>query len=233
MLTINKIRTEEHDDRWKAFTDEFHKIKCDKEMENEIYQQILLGIEKIEKIEEILKLDLIQSIPDIQTKLVFELDKTRINVSFEFIEYLLSQENLEPKQKVEEFYLGIDCMSFVLLYYGEALLSLESAETIYLIKRSREYIDIWQHINQSINDSDIIVLHESSLRLIYASLYILEDAYRYIVGSKGLKQNQQRDINFQKEDQIYDSLLADMEKSSQEEWSQEELKAYEQAMSNL
>ncbi len=244
MLNIQTIRKKEYDQKWQELTKEFY-LKSNEYNQkhnsflDKLYEEITSGLENIDKIKKIVDLDITESLPDIREKLISEIDKLRIDTSFKVFEYLLvNQEELPIKQKVEDFSIGTNCINLVLMYSGETPYLLETAKIVHFIKKLQESINIWKTISQTINEKlieeeSIWLIHENSLKSIYASLYILEHTYRYISNNKSVKNILKYKSNWESESEIYDSLLADMEEWSQEEWSEEEQQAFTRAMSNL
>lgn len=238
MLTIKTVRKKEYDQKWQEITKEFY-LKSNEynqkhnSLLDKLYEEIALGLENIDKIQKIVDLDITKSVPDIRDKLISEIDKLRIDTSFKVFEYLVNQEELQIKQKVKDFSIGTNCINLILMYSGETPYLLETAKIVHFIKKLQESINTWKTISQTIEEKSIWLIHENSLKSIYASLYVLEDTYRYMSKNKSVKNTLKHKISWESEDEIYDSLLADMEEWSQEEWSEDEQQAFARAMSNL
>ena len=232
MLTLKDKRNQEYEARWRKIINGFCQTNSNSHNNSKTYQEVLSSIEDIEKIEKILNLDVTKSIPNIHNKLTIEIDKLRIDGSFKFFKYIVEEKNIDIEQKVKYFSMGIDCISLALLYSGEALHSLKQSTIIVYIKQLYGYINVWKDINESIEES-LTPLHESSLKSLYASLYILENTYRYMNKSEAMSINNKYENSWLQEDKIYESLLENMDDWAQEEWTPEEQEAFTKAMSNL
>ena len=238
MLTIKTIREKEYNQKWQELTKEFY-LKSNEynhkhnSLLDKLYEEIASELENINKVQKIVDLDITESVPDIREKLISEIDKLRIDTSFKVFEYLVNQEQVQIKQKVEDFSTGTNYINLVLMCSGKTPYLLETAKIVHFIKKLQQAINTWQIIRQTIDEKSIWLIHENSLKSIYASLYILEHTYRYISNNKSVKNTLKHKSSWESEDEIYDSLLADMEEWSKQEWSEEEKQAFARAMSNL
>ena len=239
MLAIETIREQESNNKWKRLTqliaqrDEKKQNQYSDELSNKLYKRITLDVFHIEKIDEVLKSDAIQYFPDKKQELILEKDELRIKASFNFLGYLVSQKSIELDCKIDNFLLGTECIGTTLIHSGEALYSLDKKTIFFLIKNLHKALEIWKKISQEIENESIWLVHEKSLKSIYSSLYILEDTYRYLVGNRNTENLHKKKNDWAEEDERYENLLEDMEEWAKEEWTEEEQKAFEKAMSNL
>ena len=137
---------------------------------------------------------------------------------------------MDISRKIKNFSIGAECIITTFIYSDDKLDFLDQQTLLFFIENLYIAIKIWQKISKSIEDKSIWLIHEKSLRSIYASLYLVEDAYRYLMKDRNL---QEHDNAWAKEDQRYENLLEDMDEWAKEEWTEEEQKAFEIAMSNL
>lgn len=239
MQAIESIREQKSDNKWKELThilnqkSEQIKEKNSEKLSNELYKKITLDILHIEKLDEILKSDAIQLVADKKQELILEKDELRIKVANNFLIHLVTQEDLSLEQQVDNFWLGIECICTTLIHSGEVLYLLDKQRIVFLIRNLHTALKSWKNMSQRIENESIWLVHEKSLKSIYSSLYILEDSYRYLVTSRNERENYDDNNNWMKEDERYKNLLKDMKEWSKEEWSEEEQKTFEKAMSNL
>ncbi len=215
MLTIETIREQESNNKWKELihllgqSSEEAKSQDSDELSNKLYERITLDIFHIEKIDEILKSDAIQYFPDKKQELVLEKDELRIKASSNFLGYLLSQKTIELDRKIDNFLLGAECICTTLVHSGETLYSLDKKTILFLIKNLHTALEIWKKFSPKIENESIWLVHEKSLKSIYSSLYILEDTYRYLVGDRNSKNRHEQENDWVKEESwstLFDSL---------------------------
>lgn len=241
MLTKQVIREKEANKKWQKLTQvleqriaEVSETDGNKTFQS-LYENILIDIKRIEHIENTLAShhEDLKLAPEIQKKLVLERDEIRIEASFKFLAHLVNQIAISLEQRVENFLIGVSCINAVLLHSGDTLFSLKIHELERFIANCYVYIDVWKSLENQIENDHLFLLHENSLKLIYASLYVLEHTYSHLQRETQVENSSDTKIEWEQEIKNRDSLLEAIEEWTEEEWTEEEQQAYERAMANL
>ena len=236
MLATEAIREKESNNKWQELIHLLEQGSRDikggdnDNLASKLCERIRLDIFHIKKIDEILGSDTINHFPDKKQELILERDELKIKASFNFFAYLVERKDMDLSRKIKNFSLGAECLITTFIYSGERLYFLAPKTLLLFIDNLNIAIEIWRKISKNIEDNSIWLTHEKSLRSIYASLYIVEDTYRYLMKDRNF---QEHDNAWAKEDQRYENLLEDMDEWAKEEWTEEEQEAFETAMSNL
>ena len=240
MSKLLNIREKQANKKWHKLTQTLDKRIQEVQQENKteksrfLYEDILSDIQKIEHIENILiaQKQKLEQASAIKEKLILERDLIKLDASFKFFVHLVNQTEVEMQQRIMNFFTGIDNINATLLYLGENIYSLEIQKLEQCIRNLYTFLQVWKSLSEKVSSEQILELHEDSLKLVYASLYILEHTYNYRIKEKDRQESQNNNISWD-EEQYYNQLLEDMENWSQEDWTEEEQKAFERAMSNL
>ena len=254
MLEIQTIREQEANDKWHKLTKIFAQrnqeiAQADEDkISHSLSEAILMDIKKIEYIENtiIFKTNKLELVPEIKEKLIRERDECRVEASLKLLAYIVNKKEIEFKQKIDIFFQGINSINAILLYSGDTLYCMEKQKIESFIRNLYTFLAVWQDLCKKINDSSIFILHEKSLKLIYSSLYILENTYSFLQNKKQPKDSSDaasddeqpqamgaRELDWKQESKHYDDLLADIDEWAEEEWTEEEQEAYERTMANL
>lgn len=242
MLAIQTIREQEAKDKWQKLIAAFD-LKRQEQQTNInhhkvlrwCHEKILNDIKQVEHIENLLfsnqqELELASKIKD---RLIIKRDRIRIHVSLNILKYLLPISEIKIEENVRLFFIGIDSISASLIYLEERINFFIVQDIEFYKNQIFIFLQEWVNISKKIQFNSVFERHENSLKLIYASLYILERAYNDREIEKKQQEIPNNNVNFLKEEERYNELLEDMENWSQEDWTEEEQKAFERAMSNL
>ncbi|MEL6442009.1 MAG: hypothetical protein AAFQ80_22520 [Cyanobacteria bacterium J06621_8] len=233
MLAIDLIREKDLDEKWRQQKQAFQELMKRIELEQNSFKTVLLIIlEDIQNLEDILlfKQDQTLEFAEDYKKIAFQRNLLRIEISFYFLSYLLSQTDISYEQKIHDFLIGIANIAATLICSGDRLKNVTQEKTRRFIRNLLSYLQVWENLSHSIDQESILLQYDDAAKLIYTSLCILQNLQYYLNNNQNISE---KNNYWLQEQEIFNSLLADMKNGSQESWSSEEQQAFKRAMSNL